>query len=344
MDTKRLLYDIRNGKIENLYLLYGREGFLINIILKELENKYIDSLNRNFNYIVLEGENLSIDNLINNCETTPFMGEKKLVIVKESNLFSSNKSKDSQSEEALIKYLNDLSKSTLLIFVEGESIDKRKKIYKEIKKYGYIYEFSRLSRTELIKWIRDYFSKSNISISNNSINHFIDVIGYDDKNSSKTLYDIDNEMKKICNFVGNKLEVTNEDIEIVLNKTLDNNIFALVDAVAEKKGDKGLSILNQLLTLGEPEAKILHMLVRQFKILNFIKIMLEKGYTTMAISPKLSLPNYILKKNVKQSSLFSSHEILNLLNIALETDKKIKTGYMNPRLALEIFIVKCCQQ
>lgn len=344
MDYKKIFKDIKDGKEKSLYLFYGRENYLIDKVLKKIQGIYINGNNKSFNYIVIDGENIQVDSLIDACETVPFIGEKRIVIVKEAGLFSAKKNViPKEDEERLINYFSNMPNTTLLFFVEGSNIDKRKKIVNEVKKHGDIIQFDKLSSKELGKWIKRKFEEKGKNISLKLINRIIEIINYENKDSNKTLYDIENEIIKISSFIGHEKNSSIEDIEKILAEPLDTNIFSLVDAVAEKNGDLAFKILNQILINGEPEARILHMIVRQFKLIYTTKLMLEKGYTPMAIAPKLSLPQYITKKYVKQSNAFTSKEILKIKNNTLKIDRDIKTGKMSPKLGLEVLIAQCCE-
>lgn len=344
MAYKSLLKDIKEGKVSKVYLFFGREKYLINKGIDALKSRYINNANdESFNFSFFDGLQDDIDVILNSCETLPFMGEKRIVIVRSKDAFSGSKgilSKD--NEENLTKYLSKIPESTCLVFEAGEKIDKRKKIVKEIKSNGKILEFSKLDKHTLSKWIQKIVNSNNKKIANGPLESLIDSLGYLDKDSSQTLYDVENELIKLCNFTADKSIIEVADIEKIMSKPLENNIFLLVDAVADKNGNLALNVFNQMLVGGEPEGRVLHMIVRQFKILNKVKLMVDRGYTATAIAPKISLPQYIAKKYVKQANSFTAKEILNILNWALDADRKIKTGKMVPKLAIEVLITMLC--
>ncbi|MDK2918281.1 MAG: polymerase subunit delta [Candidatus Petromonas sp.] len=344
MDFKNLINDIKQDKLQGLYMFYGSEKYLIDKVMEKIKEKYINLTNESFNYIYFDDFKGEIDEVIDSCETLPFMGSKRIVIVDVPELFTSRKNiLNSGDEDRLIKYFSNIPNTTCLIFTAGEKIDKRKKIVKAIKKYGSIVEFQRLKKQELSKWIYKKFKSNNREIAPTSLEVFVNNLGYLDRDSDKTLYDIENEIKKLSGFTADKNIIELDDIERIATKPIENNIFLLVDAVAEKKGDLALKVINQMLSSGEAEGRILYMIIRQFKILNQAKLMVEKGYTTIAIAPKLSLPQYIVRKYLKQAGAFTDRELLQILNKALQTEKNIKTGRMSPKLAIEVFVSECCK-
>ncbi len=345
MSYKNLLNDIKENNVSDVYLFFGREKYLVNKGIAVIKDRYLRNANdESFNYNFYDGIKDDIDVVLNSCETLPFMGEKRIVIVRSKEAFSGNKNvmvKD--DEEKLIKYISNIPETTCLIFIAGEKIDKRKKLVKEIKSNGKILEFDKLDRTSLLKWITKILKSNQKGISNTALEGLIDSLKYLERDSSATLYDIENEIKKLCNYIADKEMIELSDIEKIMTKPLENNIFLLVDSVANKNSNLALKMFNQMLIGGEPEGRILHMIVRQFKILNKVKIMLDRGYTASAIAPKISLPQYIAKKYVKQSNGFSAKDILNILNLAAESERKIKTGKMASKLAIEILITELCR-
>ncbi|WIF94822.1 DNA polymerase III subunit delta [Caminicella sporogenes] len=343
MDYKVFLNDIQNKKLARLYLLYGNEKYLLDKALHNLKKTYINSVNENFNYVYYEEFKDGIDELIDSCETLPFMGEKRIIIVNNEDFFSSKKNVLGGEEEKLIRYFNNMPETTCLIFISGSNVDKRKKLFKEVKKVGKILEFARLKRQDLAKWISRYIKENKKSIEINDLQVLIDLLGYLDSNSNKTLYDVENELKKLCNFTVEKTKIEIDDIEKIISRPVENNIFELVDAVGEKNGSRALKIFNNMLVAGEPEGRILYMIIRQFKILNLVKLMVDKGYTTIAIAPRLSLPQYIVKKYLRQANSFSQRDLINILNNGLKADKDIKNGKMPPKLAIEILIAESCK-
>ncbi|SKC79733.1 DNA polymerase III subunit delta [Maledivibacter halophilus] len=345
MSYKSLLKDIKDNNIAKVYLFYGSEKYLIDKGVEAVKNRFINNANdESFNFSLFNGLSDNMDIVLNSCETLPFMGEKRIVMVKTKEAFSGNKgSLSNEDEEKLIKYLSKIPETTCLVFIAGEKIDKRKKLVKEIASNGKILEFVKLKKDDLSKWIHKNLKDNDKKIKAAYIQRIIDSLGYLEKDSSKTLYDIGNELKKLCNYTADKTVIGIDDIEKIMSKPLENNIFILVDAVGNKNGNRALDVLNQMLVGGEPEGRILHMIVRQFRILNRVKLMVNRGYTASVIAPKISLPQYVAKKYVKQANAFTEKELLDILNKALEADWKIKTGKMSPKLAIEMLITIFCK-
>lgn len=74
------------------------------------------------------------------------MSEKRVVIVRES--AGLTKTSDKKTVEALNKYIERPSGSTVLILCDS-SPDKRKKVYKTLKEQGAIVDYDKLNKIDL---------------------------------------------------------------------------------------------------------------------------------------------------------------------------------------------------
>ncbi|MBF8982021.1 DNA polymerase III subunit delta [Lutibacter sp. B2] len=341
MNYIELLKSLKEDKLEQLYLFCGKEYYLIEKTISTIKDDLVDKDFQALNYQLIDGQNTSVDFILNACETLPFMREKRVVIIKNFEcFFSKRKNINEDGEKKIAEYLSEMPKSTYLFFLVTEEIDKRKKLFKSIKKCGRIIEFNKLSGTELHKWIVKMFKKRNKSISNKEGSLLIEVVGYEDRNSIKTLKDLENEIEKLSSYVGERDYITCQDIETISPKSLENNIFTLVESIGENKTDQALLLLNDMLLQGESEVKILYMIIRQFRHLYQIKLMINQGYTNIGIGPKLKLQPFVVTKYIRQVKHFNIEALKEVLEECLYTDANIKQGKINPRLGIELLIGK----
>ncbi|MBB6217947.1 DNA polymerase-3 subunit delta [Anaerosolibacter carboniphilus] len=339
MSYKDVMADLKNNQLSHIYLFHGTEFYLMEHAIRGIKNKLVDDGFSELNYQVIDGKDTTVDQIINACETLPFMAEARLVIVKDLECFAGKRKNISEDEEKrLIEYLSNISYTTYLLFTVTEGLDKRKKIVKDIGKYGKVVEFDKMDGTDLSKWVAKSFGKFGKKISEKDILRFIEVSSYLEKGSNKSLKDLENEIKKISDYIGDQPIVSLKDIELLAPKTIENNIFNLVESIGEKKGEKALMLLSDMLLEGEPEIRILFMITRQFRILYQIKLMESQGYTPMAIAPKLGLQQFIVKKYLKQTTNFDKNSLQMALYKCLETDRGIKKGKISPRLGMELLI------
>lgn len=341
MSYESLLNDIKKVDLKKVYLCYGNEEYLKDWIIKELKKNFVDPAFETLNYVHYDGKDIGVEDIINASETLPFMSDKKIVIIEDSPLLSSGKGGSADEEERLNDYFSNLNDSTCLIFiVKGDKIDKRKKLVKGIKKNGAIIELNKISSKELNSWVEKIFKKNKKKISRNNVYYFIQSTGYLDSNSEKNLYDLENEITKLSSYVGNREEITKDDIDKNLAKTLQNNIFNLLDAIGKKKTDIALTLLNEMILDNEPIQKITYMIIRQFRLLFMAKLYWEKGYGPKDITKKLGVHPYATQKVMEQGKHFSSSELEKIIKKCLDIDSSVKTGKIDNKLAIENLIVE----
>ena len=349
MSIKNVMEDIKKGNLKKVYLFYGEEEFLMDYSLKVIKDKYIDSGLESLNYIVFEGKDTPLDSIYNACETLPFMSQKRIVVVKDFGCFSRKKKDDGESgrlnedEKKLASYFLTLEDYLCLIFMEkGVKVDRSKKIVKKVKEVGEIVEYTKLKGIELNSWIGKTFKKYGKIISKVNINYFVQYSSYFDSNGNKTLYDLENEIIKICNYLGEKIEVQKEDIDKVMTKSLETNIFKLLDSIAQKDVNNSLRILNEMIISNEPTQLILYMIIRQLRLILVSKLLKEKGYDNKSSIEKLKISEYEFKKISNQSFNFTIPKMEEALNHCLETDKNVKNGIVDSKLALEMLLISLC--
>lgn len=347
MNYKEFTKILKSKELKPVYLFFGEEEYLIDYTLQLAKNVFIDKALEPLNYIILEGKEIDFNNIMNACETLPFMAEKKIVIIKDLPLFKSKKelgeSHTKSSKDPLINYIDGLEDYLVLIFVEKtKSIRKSNPLYKKIQKYGDVVEFTKLRGRDLDKWVADSFKKYNKTISKSNINYFIQYSSYFNGKKDKTLYDLENEIIKIANYLSEDVEITKEEIELLMSKPLEMNVFNLLNSISQKNGEQALNLFNEMYISNEPILFILHMIVRQLRNMLKYKILRDKGYTSGDNFKKMSLSEYEYKKIANQSNNFTISQLERALDYCLETDRTIKVSSIDDRLAMEILITNLC--
>lgn len=240
MSYQQLLQAIEAKQIDKLYLLYGEEQYLIEEIVEKIKNALIAREFESLNFFQLDGKDLTLEKLIDACETLPFMAERKLIIIKDFDAFQGKKRVLSETEEEqLAAYFSKIPDSTCLVFYGHSAIDNRKKLVKALGKAGYLIKLDRLKEAELNKWILDFVKLQGKKIEPRELSYFISQLDYFGKNASQTLMDITNEIKKIIAFMGTADKIEAAHIDQISIFKFQNDIFKLLDSLGKKKSFRG---------------------------------------------------------------------------------------------------------
>ena len=131
---------INSDKLKPVYLFLGEEEYLMNKALARLKNKYINDSLEALNYIVIDSKESDFDDIINACETLPFMAEKKIVIIRDISKILENAAEDLAKKIAL--YVEKLEDYLCLIIMDrSNNLKKTSSIYRRIKKLDGVVDF-----------------------------------------------------------------------------------------------------------------------------------------------------------------------------------------------------------
>ena len=321
---KSINEDIKQHQLKNSYLLYGKERYLIRQYRDKLKRVMIPE-DDTMNCTTFEGEGVDIKELIALAETLPFFAEHRLIIVEDSKLFK-------KGGEELAEYLKEVPSSTYFIFVE-EEIDKRSKLYKAVSKNGRAVEFGTQKDEVLMKWVLSKIGKEGKNIKQSAYQCFIQKTGTDMEN-------IEKELEKLLCYTLEKDVIELQDVEAITTEQISNKIFEMVDAIALHKQKYAMDLYYDLLALKEPPMRILFLITRQFQILLTVKSMTKQGFTNKEIAGKAGCPEWAVKKYQSQAKAFSLENIKQALEDGVSYEEAVKTGHMNERMAVELFIVE----
>lgn len=336
MNYNDFISEIKKEKIRELYFFSGEEIYLMDKALEELIKSLLTEDLQSINLSYLDGKTSDLDSLKLSCETLPFLSNKRIIVLNNPDSMEDLV----KNQEEVIAYLKTLGDHQTLIIADRKSnIKKSTKLYKFIKEINCNVNFEKLKGVELNSWIIDRFKLNGKILANSNISYFLRTSSYLSRNIDSTLYDLENEIKKLS-ALSQRKEITNEDMDKVLIKNIDRNIFDLLEAISKNNSDKAISIFNQIYTMNEPIQKIIFMIARQFRLLNAIKLHLSKGYGNKEIQLKLGIKPYEFSKLVKQVGSFSQKTLNEILENILETDKNLKTRPSDQKLEMELLLVK----
>ncbi len=326
---KQLKEQIKNKTFSNIYLFSGEEKYLIEIYQKRIVDSIFKGQDQMMNCDQFDQNNKDVDKIELSLETLPFFADKRVVLLKNLDLFNA---KNKQSNERITDSLKKVSDTTVCIIIE-DKIDKRNKLYKFIKSKGGFYEFGFQSEKELIQYVARELNRVNMKISTVDAKYFIDTVGYE-------LRSIINEISKLIDYVGENTIVTKTDINDVCTKHLESKIFELVDAVGLKERERALLLYQDMLALKEPALKILFMISRQFTLIFQGKLLYKKRISNNHIAKELKIPEFVVRKVLSQGNQFSLDAIKEMIKELVDLEYSFKNGRINLETGIELMILK----
>lgn len=320
---KQLNEDIKQGKIKQVYLLYGEERYLRRQYRERLQKALCgsdDTMNTHF----YEGKNVPVGEIIDLAETLPFLAERRVIFISDSGLFKSG-------GEKMAEYLTEPNETSFFVFTESE-VDKRSKLFKTVQSNGCAAEFTVQDEATLKRWIAGVLAKDGKKITENTIQLLL----------SKTETDMENirmELEKLICYCMDREVITDEDVEAVCTTRISSHIYDMIDAIANKQQKKALGLYYDLLALKEEPVRILALIARQCNMLLQAKELRARGYDNQTIGTKLGVKPFVAGKYLAQASRFSGATLHRAVQQCVEADEAIKSGRMDKMISVEILIM-----
>lgn len=315
--------DIKDRTFKPVYLLFGEEAFLKKSYKSRLREALTDGDTMNYNYF--EGKGMNVNEIIGLADTMPFFAEKRLILMEDSGFF-----KGGAGADELTEYMGGIPESTCLVFVESE-VDKRSRLYKAVKKYGYAAELSHQEPAQLARWAAGILSKNGRKITGRTMEFFLSKAGDDMEN-------ISSELEKLISYTLGREVITDEDVETICTTQVTNKIFDMITAIAARQTRKAMDLYEDLLTLKEPPMRILFLIARQFNQILQVKDLMGKGMDKSTIASRLKLQPFVVGKIMLQAKTFTREQILSYVDLCVDAEEGVKTGKLQDRLAVELLI------
>ncbi|MCH1625000.1 DNA polymerase III subunit delta [Fredinandcohnia quinoae] len=318
-----------------IYLLYGTESFLLNETKDLLVSNALLEEEKDFNLSVFDLEETPLEVAMEDAETLPFMGDKRIVILQNPYFLTAEKGKEKVEHyiPKLEEYIKQPAPFTILVLIAPyEKLDERKKIVKQLKANAEVLASNALSEKEISQWIKERVTSFDVMISDHAISELIQVAG-------TNLMIITKEIDKMCLYVGSKGNITEETVQLLVSRSLEQNIFALIDKVVNRKLNEALRIFYDLLQNNEEPIKILSLLATQFRLIYQAKELSRRGYGQQQIAGNIKVHPFRVKLALGQANLFSDIELLQIINSLAEADYEMKNGKKDKKLILELFIM-----
>lgn len=332
---QQVLDDIKRGVIAPVYFVTGVESYLIQLVRQAFIN-LIPIADRELNLTVFDLLYKSVDDVIAECNSVSFFGDRKVVIVDNSYIFSSQKQKNQieQPIELIEAYLENPNLDTVLIFFAPyEDVDHRKKIVKAMKKIAVSINVNPLKENEMIQFVQHYIESEHYVIDRTVLNMLLKRVNYH-------LSIVMNELAKLFLAVSDNKIITKDLVLALVPQSIEDNVFSLTEYVLKKDTAKVLSIYDDLVLQKEDPIKLLALLISQFRLLIQVKILSSNGYSQVDIATYLKQHPYRISLAIKEMRMYQLKDLLKIYELLVQADFELKTSVMSVDVQMPILLLK----
>lgn len=229
MSAEKIIGEWKKKQFKPVYWLEGEEDFFIDKVVSYAEHHILSEAEAGFNLTVFYGKDADWTAVINACKRYPMFSERQVVLLKEA-----QQMRDIDKLESYIE--NPLTSTVFIVSYKEKKVDGRSKLAKLLKEKGEMLTTKKMYDNQLPEWTSELVKSKGYSMSQKALLLLVDHIGND-------LSRIDNEIEKVLVNLGDRKNITEDDIEKYVGVSKEYNTFELQSAVGAKDLAKAIRII-----------------------------------------------------------------------------------------------------
>ena len=220
--------------------------------------------------------------------------------------------------------------STLLIFVDG-AITERNPLLRALSAHATVHRETAPAGRDLDRWIKGAAASKGAAITPPGIRAIAEMVGSD-------LWALDRELEKLSLYAAGR-EITESDVTALVPYAPETNIFAAVDAIVDGQGGDALRLLTQLMHEGKEPLYLTAMIERQLRLMSLARDLSDRGVPPGDMGRRMGVnSDFVVRKTQGQARRRSLSDISRMYQRVLKSDQDIKTGRLEPGIALELLV------
>ncbi len=325
--------DLGSGRFRPVYLLFGKEAYLVQLYRKRLEQGVLaGGVGGAFNKTLLFGGRVKPDAVTEATRTLPMLGGQRLVVIEGID------DGDRKSQTALAEALVDLVEARIpsaVLVLTSTGVDRRRKLYKAIHKVGLALECKPLWDRALRGWVNDEARRMGKGIDRQAVELLVDMVGND-------LGKLHNELQKLAHYVGERPGIALSDAEEAVADLLLSTVFDLTDALGLARLDSTLLALRKLNESKTAEQKTMWFLTDHFR-----KLLLAREATDRGTEPERACLEAGMRKGAvwkvkRQLPVRTQDQLRRALVRIAETDDALRRSRVPAHLLLDRLAMDLC--
>jgi DNA polymerase-3 subunit delta len=287
-----------------------------------------------FNRVSLDGESLDLATLRTHCDTLPFLGGGKLVMVKG---LLAHCLQEAELRRGLLSYLPHVPPECHLLLIERDLDPKQgRDLLAALAKVAKVKQFQPPKGEELLQWIEQRARQHGCGIARGAAQQLAEYVAED-------LDALDQEIAKLAAYLNYTGTIAEEHVQALVPQTREASIFEFVDAVAAGRRRQALELLHAL--PNQEPGYVLAMIARQFRLIMQVKAVQGSARTSQQVAEQLGYsPSrlFLVNRLLTQARRFTPEQLRAIHTHLARTDFAIKQSKMDPATALDLLVIALC--
>ena len=310
------------------YLFFGDEDYLkANALMLAREAVCPEPSFAFFNDMRIDPLELTPDALTDALAALPMMTEQKIVSISGIDFSSTTKSFNVDELVEAIDALDEYPYNVLIISVPTDGIDegrpkKPSALFTKLTKKLKPVKFSTPTDIKLIAWSQKHFEHNGVECSDELCRMMFAKCG-------RSMFTLASEIDKLSYYLlaNGRSKLTADDISLVCCSVIEEEAFALTNALLDGKNDKALLALQAMKYNKVDPTIILSEISNTVCNLLLTKAMLSDGKTYVEIAAALKpmkISEYAAKLYISSATSRSEARLRRALELCAEADKLVK--------------------
>jgi DNA polymerase III subunit delta len=359
-----------------LLLVFGEDEFAVKQRARQVYQQWTEELGGMDHEIIdaavgNSGEALkALAKLREALQTLPFFGGGKVIWFQNCNFLADDRTGSSaavtETLADIAQELKEFAWQSVRLIISAAKVDKRKVFYKTLDKLGTVESFAGWSiddknwADQAEMWARKAIRAKDKEISEEALGEIITRVGPNPRQ-------LDTEIEKLSLYVGDRKEITFEDVEAICSRNKMARAFALGDALGDRDLPRLLKRLDEELwevkfDSQKSEIGLLYGLIAKVRAMLLLKEMLREGWikpdgdynrfksqlervpadklpADRRFNP-LALNPYVLYKALPQVKQYSHTELVRAMDLLLQCNQRLVTSGLDESLVLQQALVQ----
>lgn len=325
------------------YIFHGDESISRDEALARMRQSMGE--NGDLNCSEFDGAVTPVPEVLAAVRSLPFLADKRLVIARGLIRHITRRGAGQAGKSATDRLIDELPKLpdfARLVLVEDSLLSDSNRLLKAVRplENGFIRAFAKPQN--LTRWIIERAKNEYAAEITPQAAAAIASVVNDD------LLRADNELCKLVAYVNDERPINETDVAALTPYVPEANVFEMVDALATGNGARALELIQQSLhdDPKDPGFRLFALIVRQFRLLLMTRDHIAQGGAAQgpAIAKALGVHPFAAGKLPRQARRFSTKQLDAILKRLQRYDQDMKTGRIQPRLALDLLVTSLASE
>jgi len=318
---------IKGKKFQPVYYFFGEDGGTIEGAVEALTKAISPLLTSEFDKEVISADNtVKMNDILDLASAFPFGDGKKLLIIRNSESI--------KDKQPLTAYIENPPDFTIIIFTQNGGVSSfEKDPMPALVKHGYIFESKRLKGRDLESWVVKKTAVMGKELNYDAAGVLIELAG-DDRNF------IEMQLNKLVNYIGDRKEITIDDIKHASSAGKEYSVFDLLDELGKGNKPKSLEIGIALLEAGEEILMILGLVSKYIKVMAHHMELKSLGMPSQQASREVGVSKFFYENSVKKVYYHKRENLWRAAKAILEAEMMLKSSAVDEKTVMTMFISK----